>query len=63
MKNSPFDFKSMQKAKHDFTVSLNELVKGQSEVDTNNLLGKIGKFDFTFYYLKNSKVTIKVTVI
>ncbi|MBN8678107.1 MAG: sensor histidine kinase [Chitinophagales bacterium] len=55
MKNAPFDFASLQNEKHNYTISLNELVKGQSEIDSNNLLGRIGKFGFTFYFLKNTK--------
>jgi signal transduction histidine kinase len=55
MQNPPFDFTSLQNEKHNYTISLNELVKGQSEIDSNNLLDRIGKFAFTFYFLKNTK--------
>ncbi|MDD5571893.1 MAG: ATP-binding protein [Bacteroidales bacterium] len=55
MKSSPFDFESMKNEQFEYTISLNELVKGQSEIDNNNLLSKIGKFGFTFYFLKNTK--------
>lgn len=55
MKNPPFDFTTMQNQAHEYTVQLNELVKGQSEADNNNLLSRIGKFNFIFYYLKNTK--------
>lgn len=55
MQNPPFDFASLQNENHKYTISLNELVKGQSEIDSNNLLGRIGKFGFTFYFLKNTK--------
>ena len=50
MKSSPFDFESMKNEQFEYTISLNELVKGQSEIDNNNLLSKIGKFGFTFYF-------------
>jgi signal transduction histidine kinase len=55
MKNPPFNFESLKKGIHEYTITLNELVKGQSEADSNNLLGKIGKFGFTFYFLKNTR--------
>ncbi|HEY5463206.1 MAG TPA: ATP-binding protein [Hanamia sp.] len=51
----PFDYNTFKNEKFDYQIKLNELVKGQSEIDNNNLLNKIGKFDFTFYYLKNSR--------
>ena len=55
MKNPPFDFESMRNEKFEYAISLHELVKGQSEIDHNNLLSRIGKFGFTFYFLKNTK--------
>lgn len=55
MQNPPFDFASFQNQKINYSVSLSELVKGQSEVDSNNSLNKIGKFGFTFYFLKLTK--------
>lgn len=55
MKDFPFNFDTFKKGKFDYNVNLNELVKGYSEIDSNNLLDKIGKFNFTFYYMKNSK--------
>lgn len=55
MKSFPYDLDTFKKHKFDYNVSLNELVKGYSEVDSHNLLDKIGKFNFTFYFLKNSK--------
>lgn len=55
MKNPPFDIESMKNGKFEYSISMNELVKGQSEVDNSNLLNNIGKFGFTFYFLKNTK--------
>jgi len=55
MKDFPFDLDTFKKHKFDYNISLNELVKGYAEVDSHNLLDKIGKFNFTFYFLKNSK--------
>ncbi len=55
MKNPPYNFDSFKREKIEYSMSLNELVKGQSDVDSNNLLDKIGKFSFSFYYLKNTK--------
>lgn len=55
LKNSRYNYESFKKETVEYTISLNELVKGQSENDYGNLLDKIGKFEFAFYYLKNSK--------
>ncbi|MXO04369.1 ATP-binding protein [Flavobacterium sp. HBTb2-11-1] len=55
MKNFPYDFETFRSQYFTYSVPINELVKGHSEVDKDNLLEKIGKFDFSFYYLKNTK--------
>ncbi|AEE50517.1 ATP-binding protein [Haliscomenobacter hydrossis] len=55
MRNSPFDFESFKKQKVEYSIRLNELVKGQTDVDKSDLLNKIGKFGFAFYFLKNTK--------
>ncbi len=55
MQQPPYDLESLKKDKIESSVLINELVKGQSEVDTSNLLERIGKFTFTFYFLKNTK--------
>lgn len=38
----------------DTTRSLAQLIPGFRELDINDVLGNIGEFDFTFYYLKRS---------
>jgi len=55
MLHPPFNLESFKKNEIEQVVNLNELVKGQSEVDNTNLLNRIGKFTFTFYFLKNTK--------
>jgi len=55
MRNPPYNYDFFKSEKFEYGISLNELVKGQSEIDQNKLLDKIGKFDFSFYFLKNSK--------
>ncbi len=55
MKVPPYDLPSLKQDKIELSSSLNELVKGQTEADSKNLLDKIGKFSFTFYFLKNTK--------
>ena len=55
MKNAPYDLESIKKEDIKYNVQLNELVKGQNEIDNSNLFDKIGKFSFTFYFLKNTK--------
>lgn len=53
MKVPPFDYESFKK-KVRYNLTINELVKGISELDQDNI-DKIGKFEFTFYFLKNTK--------
>jgi signal transduction histidine kinase len=55
MQKFPFDEASFLADKIEFPIKLSELVKGQHETDTENLLSKIGKFGFTFYFLKNTR--------
>lgn len=55
MKAPPFDLPSFQKETFDYSITLDELVKGQSDIDAGKGLSKIGKFGFTFYFLKNTK--------
>lgn len=54
MKAPPFDFESFKKEKIKYNTTLNELVKGISDINEKNL-DKIGRFEFTFYFLKNTK--------
>jgi signal transduction histidine kinase len=55
MKNSPYDFETFKKGKFKYSSTLFEMVKGQREIDNAGLLDKIGKFKFSFYFLKNTK--------
>jgi hypothetical protein len=53
MKNDPYDFESFKRGKIDYAITLSELIKLKDE--DQHLLDKIGKFSFTFYFLKNTK--------
>ena len=55
MKNESFSYDSFKKDELKYCVSLSELIKGYSENYSNDLLNKIGKFKFTFYFLKNTR--------
>lgn len=55
MNKFPYDLKSFEEGKIEYSMTLNELVKGQQDSDSANLLSKIGKFGFTFYFLKNTR--------
>jgi len=54
MTGYPYDFKTMKEKTFSTTISLSQLIPGYKEIDASNTLGKIGKFKFSFYFLKNS---------
>lgn len=51
MKNEPFRLEDFKKEKIEFDVPIEKLTSDKIDKD---LLEKIGKFDFTFYFLKNT---------
>ena len=51
MKSAPYRLEDFKKNKIDIEIPIAKLVSNQVD---KNLLDKIGKFDFTFYFLKNS---------
>jgi len=51
MKNSPYKLEDFKKAKIELEIAIEKLT---SEKVDKDLLEKIGKFDFTFYFLKNT---------
>ncbi|SHG79043.1 Histidine kinase-, DNA gyrase B-, and HSP90-like ATPase [Chryseolinea serpens] len=59
MKTFPYDFETFKATKFEYKISLNEILKGITEVTDNSLLDNIGKFSFTFYFLKLTKSDAK----
>lgn len=55
MKSERFNWQSFLNESISYEISINELIKGYTEKDEDNLLEKIGDFSFTFYYLKNTR--------
>ena len=53
MKSPPYDFDTLKNKEFEIKTTLYKLVPGFKNVDENNILDDIGKFSFTFYYLKN----------
>jgi len=53
MQNFPFDRKTFQEENFTFKESLYKLIPGLRETHKGNIIDKIGKFDFYFYFLKN----------
>ncbi|EHU1298005.1 sensor histidine kinase [Acinetobacter baumannii] len=51
MSNSPYRLEDFKKNKIEFELPIEKLISNKVN---NDLLERIGKFDFTFYYLKNS---------
>lgn len=51
MKNSPYRLEDFKKEKVEYNISIEKLTSDKVDKD---LLEKIGKFDFTFYFLKNT---------
>lgn len=54
MQNFPYDFETFKLPDFSYNITLKELVKGFSAIDNQGLLDKIGRFKFTFYYIKNT---------
>lgn len=54
MQKFPYDLETFKKQEFSYDISLKELVKGFSAIDKQGLLEKIGRFSFTFYYVKNT---------
>lgn len=54
MKEPPFNFETFKEGLFSYNVALGDLIKGFAEIDKTNSLDKIGKFSFTFYFLKNT---------
>lgn len=59
MKGEFYSLDSFKKGEIEFPITLSELIKGYSEANSEELLEKIGKFTFTFYYLKLSSSDTK----
>ncbi|MBL7858200.1 MAG: sensor histidine kinase [Cyclobacteriaceae bacterium] len=55
MKTPPFDFDTFKTKKFDYQITVNEILKGITDIKDNGLLDNIGKFSFTFYFLKLTK--------
>lgn len=55
MKSPYYDYQSFKDESIKYDITLNELVKGLDAGVVDELLNKIGKFGFTFYFLKNTK--------
>jgi hypothetical protein len=53
MKKYPYDYETLKKKKFTIEKSLDELVKGFKAIDVMQTMDKIGKFNFTYYFLKN----------
>lgn len=51
MKNSPYRLDDFKKSKIELNIPIEKLI---SEKVDNDLLDRVGKFDFTFYFLKNT---------
>ncbi|HFG4489633.1 ATP-binding protein [Acinetobacter baumannii] len=51
MSNAPYQLEDFKKTKIEFELPIEKLISNKVN---NDLLERIGKFDFTFYYLKNS---------
>ena len=51
MKNAPYKLEDFKKEKIEFNIPIEKLI---SEKIDKDLLEKVGKFDFTFYFLKNT---------
>ncbi|WP_028524681.1 ATP-binding protein [Runella limosa] len=51
MKNSPYKLEDFKKEKIEFNIPIEKLI---SEKVDRNLLDRVGKFGFTFYFLKNT---------
>lgn len=51
MKNAPYKLEDFKKEKIEFNIPIEKLI---SEKVDKDLLENVGKFDFTFYFLKNS---------
>lgn len=51
MKNSPYKLEDFKKEKIELNIPIEKLTSGKIDKD---LLERVGKFDFTFYFLKNT---------
>ena len=51
--NPRYSFEAFQKKEFVLKKSLADLVPGYQSIDTQSNLGRIGRFNFTFYFLKN----------
>jgi len=54
MQKFPYDIDTFKKQEFSYKTTLKELVTGFEYVDRQGLLKKIGKFSFTFYFIKNA---------
>ncbi len=61
MNKFPYDFDTLRKKSFTTKINLHKLIPGYSEIDTLGTLNKIGKFKFSFYFLKNSIPTEEVS--
>lgn len=51
MKNSPYKLEDFKKERIELNIPIEKMLAEKVDID---LLGKVGKFDFTFYFLKNT---------
>ncbi|MDR2406703.1 MAG: sensor histidine kinase, partial [Bacteroidales bacterium] len=54
MQKFPYNLETFKQSEFSYNLTLKELVRGFSAIDKQGLLEKIGRFNFTFYYIKNT---------